>query len=68
MNNKLMLFKKGCIPTWEAFPTGGSWIISYLKKTKDEDYLDKAWEKILFACIGEQFESNSIIGVVLNIK
>ena len=47
-----MLFKKNNLPMWENFVDGGAWIIKYNKKTNLK-YLDNAWEKVLFACIGE---------------
>ena len=63
-DNKLMLFRSRCKPLWEEYPNGGSWIMSFKKKNLEE--LNHKWELILFACIGEMFETTQLIGVVLS--
>lgn len=58
-----MLFRSSMGPLWENYPQGGSWIIMMTKK---EHYsLNLAWESVLLALIGEQFEDSNIIGAVL---
>lgn len=48
-----MLFRTKYKPLWENYPNGGSWIVSF--KRKDMEELNKKWELILFACLGEAF-------------
>lgn len=64
-NHKLMFFRKGCKPLWEEWKEGGCWI--WLSNKKDQHtLLDRKWEALLFACIGEEFNSSEVVGVVLS--
>jgi len=49
---------------WEDSPLGGIWIA----KIKKDDNIDKMWERMLFALIGEQFGEPNIIGVSLSLR
>lgn len=49
---------------WEESPLGGIWIA----KIKKDDNIDKMWERMLFALIGEQFGEPNIIGVSLSLR
>ena len=51
---------------WEEFTNGGTWIIHF--KKREGELLNKKWEALLLACIGEEFEDNNVIGVVLSIR
>ncbi|XP_058129944.1 eukaryotic translation initiation factor 4E type 2 isoform X1 [Anopheles ziemanni] len=60
---RLHLFKSGIKPMWEdpANMRGGKWVIR-LKKSK----IDRAWENVCMAMLGEQFlVGTEICGVVL---
>ncbi|XP_049285291.1 eukaryotic translation initiation factor 4E type 2 [Anopheles funestus] len=60
---RLHLFKSGIKPMWEdpSNSKGGKWVIR-LKKSK----MDRAWENVCMAMLGEQFLVGSeICGVVL---
>lgn len=46
---------------------GGCWILQFMKK--DHDHLmDKRWESLLIACIGEEIGVMAVIGVVLSLR
>ena len=49
---------------FQEYADGGTWIVSF--KRKEEEELNKNWEQLLFACIGEQFDTKEVIGVVLS--
>jgi len=59
-----MFFRSKHRPMWEEYPLGGSWILSF--KKKDLQTLNKKWELILFACIGEMFQTTQVAGVTLS--
>ena len=63
-DHKLLFFRSDKKPLWEEYAHGGTWIVSF--KRREEEDLNKNWEQLLFACIGEQFETNEVIGVVLS--
>lgn len=63
---ELSLFKQGIKPMWEdpANTKGGQWVIR-LRKNK----IDRAWENVCMAMLGEQFlVGDEICGVVLTTK
>ena len=50
---------------WEDWKDGGCWI--WMSNKKDQQtLLDRKWESLLFACIGEELESSDVVGVVLS--
>ena len=49
---------------WEQSPLGGIWIT----KVKKEDDVDRMWESLLLALIGEQFGEPNVIGVSLSLR
>jgi len=56
-------------PMWESFPRGGC----FIKKMQKWDggthpALDRMWEVLLFAAIGEAFEDPDVVGVGLSIR
>jgi translation initiation factor 4E len=60
----LFFFRDGETPMWEDSPNGGIWI----SKIRKDDDIDKMWETILFALIGEQFEEPLVIGASLSLR
>ena len=60
----LFFFRDDRVPMWEESPLGGIWIA----KIKKDDNVDKMWEQMLFALIGEQFEEPKVIGVSLSLR
>lgn len=66
VDNKLIFFRKGMEPCWENYPEGGCWIMQIKKRDHPHDYNLK-WEKLLFACINEKFDSN-FVGLVLSVR
>jgi len=60
----MFFFRHGETPMWEESPHGGIWII----KIKKEDNVDKMWETLLLALVGEQFEEPHIIGMGLSLR
>lgn len=57
-------FRNNLVPMWEDSPEGGIVIL----KIKKDDNVDKMWESILFAMIGEQFEEPKVIGASLSLR
>lgn len=60
-------FKKGVKPAWEDphCANGGKWVISL--QGDELAQLDKLWEMLLLALIGERYEEgNNIVGAVLS--
>jgi len=47
------------LPMWEVYPEGGVWLI----KTKKMHNLNRMWEKLLLASIGETFGDPDMVGV-----
>ena len=41
----------GSINLIQEYTNGGTWIVSF--KRREEEDLNKKWEQLLFACIGE---------------
>lgn len=63
---ELSLFKQGIKPMWEdpANSKGGQWVIRLRK-----NQIDRAWENVCMAMLGEQFlVGDEICGVVLTTK
>ena len=64
------MFRKEKKPLWEVnliiqkYQHGGTWILSF--KRKEEEDLNKKWEMLLLATIGEQFDTTDVIGIVLS--
>eukprot|EP01066_Platyproteum_vivax_P009471 Platyproteum_vivax@DN4171_c0_g1_i1.p1 len=67
-NTNIFVFRKGCIPMWEEFPEGGSWIVRVKKTSRCPDILNKMWEDLVLACICESFEMPEVVGVVLALR
>lgn len=63
-NNDLAMFKKGYKPLWENTPESAFWL--YRFRPEDEKYINIKWEELIFSLIGEQFEEQNILGVVLS--
>jgi translation initiation factor 4E len=51
VDNKVLFFRKNCKPLWEEWPHGGCWIMMVNKKAAVE--INRRWEALLLACIGE---------------
>ena len=60
----LFFFRDNEVPMWEESPKGGIWIT----KVKKDDDVDKMWEALLLALIGEQFGELNVIGVSLSLR
>ena len=60
----LFFFRDKEVPMWEESPKGGIWIT----KVKKDDDVDKMWEALLLALIGEQFGELNVIGVSLSLR
>jgi len=59
------MFRAGMKPMWESFPKGGC----FIKKVRKADpSLNRMWEELLFATIGEAFEDPDVVGVVLSTR
>jgi translation initiation factor 4E len=56
----LYLARDGATPAWESFPDGGCWIIRVRKRNT---LIDRLWEELCFACVGELFESPDVVCV-----
>lgn len=60
----LFFFRYGEVPMWEQSPQGGIWIT----KVRKDDDVDRMWEALLLALIGEQFGEPNVIGVSLSLR
>jgi len=61
----IAVFRANLDPAWESFPTGGCWII---RVSKAERFLNRLWEELLMALIGENFLTPELVGVVLAVR
>ena len=66
IDHKVIFFRKGQKPCWEDWPDGGCWILQIKKKEEPHSYNLK-WERIVFACIAEEF-GNNVVGLVLSVR
>lgn len=66
-DHNVWLFRKGYKPMWEEFPEGGCWIVR-IKKKVSQSYVNRMWENLLLACIGEEFEMPDVVGCVLSTR
>lgn len=64
-NYVLSVFRKKLAPAWETFPNGGCWIIRVSRDHNDPNVLNRLWEELLFAVIGEAFKTPDLAGVML---
>mmetsp|Transcript_29047 Transcript_29047/g.40881 ORF Transcript_29047/g.40881 Transcript_29047/m.40881 type:complete len:213 (-) Transcript_29047:1253-1891(-) len=60
------IFREGSKPMWESFPKGGCFI-KKVRKTED-NLLQRMWEELIIATIGEAFEDPDVVGIVLSIR
>ena len=63
IDSNYYFFRNNAIPAWETFPKGGCWIVHISKRN---GLVNRLWEELLFACIGELFEEPEVMGVVLS--
>eukprot|EP01063_Lacrimia_lanifica_P023131 TRINITY_DN30621_c0_g1_i1.p1 TRINITY_DN30621_c0_g1~~TRINITY_DN30621_c0_g1_i1.p1 ORF type:complete len:222 (+),score=95.17 TRINITY_DN30621_c0_g1_i1:51-716(+) len=61
------LFRGDLKPTWENYSDGGHWTIT-LARNFDSQQLDRVWEQMSYALIGEEFNSPHLVGAVLSVK
>eukprot|EP00403_Amphidinium_massartii_P036747 CAMPEP_0178436346 /NCGR_PEP_ID=MMETSP0689_2-20121128/34392_1 /TAXON_ID=160604 /ORGANISM="Amphidinium massartii, Strain CS-259" /LENGTH=255 /DNA_ID=CAMNT_0020058439 /DNA_START=64 /DNA_END=827 /DNA_ORIENTATION=+ len=66
-DHNILLFRKGYKPMWEEFPDGGCWIVR-VKRKLSPGYINRMWENLLFACIGEAFAMPDVVGCVLSTR
>jgi len=64
-DHNILCFRKGYKPMWEEFPDGGCWIVR-VKHKSSQNYVNRMWENLLLACIGEAFEMPDVVGCVLS--
>jgi len=67
-DHNVFLFRKGFKPMWEEFPEGGCWIIRIKRKGVSQNYVNRMWENLLLACIGEAFDMPDVVGCVLSTR
>lgn len=61
-DHNIYMFRNDLIPAWETFPNGGCWII---KVRKHNGVINRLWEELCFACIGEWFNDSDVVGITL---
>jgi len=64
----LYYFRNDEEPMWETFPNGGCWIIRFHKNHSSTGVIDRVWEELLLAAIGEQFRTPELVGVSLSVR
>ncbi|XP_060528463.1 eukaryotic translation initiation factor 4E1-like [Cylas formicarius] len=65
------LFKEGIRPMWEdpANKHGGRWLITFDKKQRNTNLVDRCWLAVLLCMIGETFDNtDEICGAVVNAR
>ncbi|CAJ1409173.1 unnamed protein product [Effrenium voratum] len=66
-DHNVLLFRKGYRPMWEEFPEGGCWIIR-IKRKASQNFVNRMWENLCLAFIGEEFELPDVVGCVLSTR
>lgn len=61
----LYLVRDGATPAWESFPKGGCWIIRVRKRNT---LIDRLWEELCFACVGELFGIPDVVCVAVSTR
>lgn len=61
----LYVFRGDVEPMWESFPNGGCWFIRFDKNHVASGVIDRVWEELLLAVVGEQFRTPELVGVSL---
>lgn len=61
----LYLIRDGAIPAWESFPEGGCWIVRVRKRNT---LIDRLWEELCFACVGELFDNPDVVCVAVSTR
>ena len=62
IHSNIYIFHEDVSPMWECLPDGGAWTV---RMRRDDIRLTKAWENLIFSCIGEGLGSKNVAGVVL---
>jgi len=65
MGMNIAVFRYGLQPAWESFPNGGCWIIRVPRSTP---FLNRMWEELVIAVLGERFLTPEIVGCVLSVR
>jgi translation initiation factor 4E len=58
-DHNLYMFRGSATPAWETFPHGGCWI---LKVRKHNGVINRLWEELCFASIGEWWADQDVVG------
>jgi len=65
-DHNLLCFRAGCRPMWEEFPDGGCWNYRLRRTGGPDDPVDRSWEGLVIACLGEAFETPDVVGCVMS--
>jgi translation initiation factor 4E len=63
--HNLYMFRGAATPAWETFPQGGCWI---LKVRKHNGVINRLWEELCFASIGEWWNDPQVCGITLSTR
>ena len=67
----LFLMRSGMSATWEEFPSGGAWSLRLERDSCSESELDRLWESLVLAVIGEQLclqRADEVVGCELSLR
>jgi len=64
----IYMMRNNLEPMWETFPNGGCWIIRFHKNHSVTGVIDRVWEQLLVAVLGEQFRTPELVGVSLSVR
>lgn len=64
----IYVFRENLHPMWETFPNGGCWIIRFHRDNAQNGIIDRVWEELLLAVLGEQFRTPELVGVSLSAR
>jgi translation initiation factor 4E len=62
------VFRDETTPTWENYSQGGHWLVTMKKPVGQDDRLNRLWEQLLYALIGEEFEDPLVVGIVVQVR
>eukprot|EP00755_Sulcionema_specki_P030256 Sspe_Gene.93937::Locus_66428_Transcript_1_1_Confidence_1.000_Length_812::g.93937::m.93937/K03259/EIF4E; translation initiation factor 4E len=61
------VFRGDVKPTWENYPNGGHWTVT-LNRSYEPESLNRLWEQLVFALIGEEFASPHVVGAAISVR
>ncbi|CAD7927931.1 unnamed protein product [Amoebophrya sp. A120] len=67
-DRSLSCFRQGHRPAWEDYPQGGCWIVRVNRVPGETQKLNRMWEALLFALVGEEFATPEVVGCMVSTR